>query len=568
MAALCAGPRPASATEAPGATPTEPDYWKDVDFSRADFEEVRTVTAKRHADEDMDESWAFAQSATFAVAASSPDRPVLLLPEAFVEERKQDPREHGGLRGATRKIAVSDRFVLLTVGSNDGNRPKQLTPDEINAERKWRQDRARALRAAWAATGFGPDDFNRVMVYLTQEPGGMEEATPKAAWIAAARGFLFSLDPHCSLVPKAAWDDSTMKSQDPGFEGIGAVLAIDPVSQDPLIEVPIHGQPSDLAGLRAGDRVIQIDGITIRGESLSKVASRIRGPRGTPVVLTVRREGKVEPDKIEVIRGRGEVKNVQGRLIAGHAALGYVKVRGFVRSTDEDLAREIERLGPLAGTDGLRGLVLDLRDNSGGLLNQGIKLGNRFLDAGTIATIRNRNPADNETYAAEPGQKWNFPLVVLVNSATASAAEVVAAAFQDNQRAIILGDRTFGKATVQTLYSPAHRDDYYIKLTIARYHTPSGRKLSDGVVPDITIPLEPDGRIPVSFREENKCDRPDERSVYASANEPRATVARAWADQNGIARKLLASAGVADDWQVLYSADILESLISGAAAGK
>jgi len=547
------------------------DYWKNIQFDSANFEEVRQQVKKRYIDPTYDEVWAYAQSASFAVGTNE-DRPLMLLPEAFYKARKDDPREKGTLQGKMIKISPSDSFVLLEESkAKVEEKKKRLSDDEIKALREWQMERTRALHAAWDAAAFGAKEFGRVMDFVQREFASAKGWTPKAAWIAAAQGYLFALDPHSSLVAKTAWDDSTRKTQDSSFEGIGAVLTQRTDSEYTIVESPIDGQPAVKAGLRAGDMIVEVDGKDIKGESLSKVVSRIRGPSGTQVVLTIQREGEPDTKKVAITRSHIAMKNVQGYLMDQHPDVGVVKVTGFVKTTDDDLVAEVERLQRLTKSGRLRGLVLDLRNNSGGLLNQGIKMGDRFLKGGTIVTVKNRNSAEDEVYTAAPGDEWEFPVVVLVNDGTASAAEIVSSALQDNQRALVIGDRTFGKASVQTLYSPLLQDDYYIKLTVARYYAPSGRTLQvKGVVPDIVVAPDITGKMPLGFREENLSGHlvPLDGD-YETANKAAAERAKACADKGGIAKKTHAAdpnPAIKFDWQLQYGADVLECSIAERAA--
>ncbi|MDP6944044.1 MAG: S41 family peptidase, partial [Myxococcota bacterium] len=182
---------------------------------------------------------------------------------------------------------------------------------------------------------------------------------------------------------------------------------------------------------------------------------------------------------------------------------GRIKISGFVPTTEDEMIRAYRKLSAQAPGGKLKGLILDLRNNSGGLLKQGILVADRFLRRGVIVSVKNRGEAD-EVYSAETRDYWHLPLVVLVNDGSASASEIVASAIQDNGRGVILGDRTFGKASVQTLFSPLLRDDYYIKLSVARYYRPSGNTLQVvGVMPDELVPPDFGGDMPLGFREEN-----------------------------------------------------------------
>ncbi len=550
------------------------DYWKDINFDRQNFDEVRQQVSRRYIDPKFDEIWAWAQAATFAVGSYEP-RPLMLLPEDFYKQRKDDPKEKGGLKGKMLKLRPSDRFVLLEESKEKvEEKRKRLSDDEIRALREASMERARALHKAWDDIDFGEDEFNRVVEFVEREFKPTAEWTMKQAWIAAGQGYLYSLDPHSSLIAKASWDESNKKTQDSSFQGIGAVLTQRPDSEYTIVESPIYGQPAVKAGVRAGDTIIEVDGKDIKGESLSKVVSRIRGPSGTSVTLTIQREGEPDLKKIAITRTKIEQKNVQGQLLDNFPGIASIKVTGFVgtkingveRTTDDDLVAEVERLSKLAPNGRLVGLILDLRNNSGGLLREGIKMADRFLKSGVIVSVRNRNSSEDETYNAQSGDEWDFPVVVLVNDGTASAAEIVASALQDNQRALVVGDRTFGKASVQTLFFPLMQDDYYIKMTVARYYGPSGRTLQvTGVRPDIVAAPTTDGKMPLGFREENLSGHlvPLDGD-YVSPNAGWADRARGCADSVGKAKKLVASdpnPAIKFDWQLNYGADLLQCTI-------
>ncbi len=322
------------------------------------------------------------------------------------------------------------------------------------------------------------------------------------AWESAAQGYLYALDPHSSVIPRKAWDDSTDKTQDSSFEGIGAVLT--QRDDQTVVENPMEGRPAWRAGIRAGDIIHKVDGVDVGGLALNKVVKMIRGPRATKVVLTVSRETDPDPKEYPIQRENIEIKNVDGKLLPDYPGVAHVKMTGFIPNSTRDLRTMIEKLAKEAPGGKLTGLVLDLRGNSGGLLSKAIEIADAFLNSGRIVSVRNRDRPEEVTSAQAQSSDYNFPVVVLVNDGSASASEIVASALQDNGRALVVGVRTFGKASVQTLYDPPLHYDYYIKLTVARYYAPSGYTLQVvGVSPDIEVAPHVDGKIPVGFREEN-----------------------------------------------------------------
>ena len=330
------------------------------------------------------------------------------------------------------------------------------------------------------------------------------------AWLAAAAAYLHALDPHSAVISRAAWDESTRQTQDSSFEGIGAVLyQRDDVT---IIENPMEGLPAWRANVRAGDRIIKVDGVDVRGWMLGKVVKVIRGPKNTKIVLTVEREGVPEAFDIPIVRGHIEIKNVTGKLMKNHPGVAVVKMNGFIPRSTRDLRDKIAELAAKSPGGKLTGLILDLRRNSGGLLNRAIDIADMFLSKGRIVSVKSRRSKrrdgrslPEESYEArDQDSDLDVPLVVLVNDGSASASEIVASAIQENGRGLVLGLRTFGKASVQTLFEPALHLDYYIKLTVARYYAPSGRTIQvTGVHPDRVLPPKADGKIPVGFREEN-----------------------------------------------------------------
>ncbi len=322
------------------------------------------------------------------------------------------------------------------------------------------------------------------------------------AWLAAAQGYLYALDPHSSVIARRAWDKSTQDTQDNSFEGIGAVLT----QRDDLtiIENPMEGRPAWKAGLRAGDVIHKVDGNDVAGMLLSKVVKQIRGKRNTVVTLTISRESDPEPKDYAITREHIDVKNVDGSLVKEYSGIATVKMNGFIPQSVTDLRDQITKLEKQAPGGKLTGLILDLRNNSGGLLDKAIKIADLFLAKGKIVSVKSRRRAEEVHEATPSPSDYGYPLVVLVSDGSASASEIVASALQDNQRGLVVGLRTFGKASVQTLFEPALHQDYYIKLTIARYYAPSGYTLQVvGVTPDVEAAPDIDGKVPVGFREEN-----------------------------------------------------------------
>ncbi|PQO24598.1 peptidase S41 [Rhodobacteraceae bacterium WD3A24] len=299
---------------------------------------------------------------------------------------------------------------------------------------------------------------------------------------AAINGMLSSLDPHSSYLPPEDYED--MRTQTRGeFGGLG----IEVTQEDGFVTVvsPIDGTPADAAGVEAGDIITHVDGESLTGLSLDEAVDMMRGPVGTEIIITVVREGEAEPFDLSIIRDTITLTAVRSRLEGDVAVL---RVTTFNEQTfdnlEEGLAESIEELG---GIDALQGVVLDLRNNPGGLLNQAISVADAFLDQGEIVSTRGRDPEEGERFNASPGDlAEGAPIVVLINAGSASASEIVAGALQDHRRAIVVGTRSFGKGSVQTVIPL--RGDGAMRLTTSRYYTPSGRSIQAlGISPDILV---------------------------------------------------------------------------------
>jgi carboxyl-terminal processing protease len=299
---------------------------------------------------------------------------------------------------------------------------------------------------------------------------------------AAINGMLTSLDPHSSyLSPQDAAD---MRVQTRGeFGGLG----IEVTQEDGFVKVvsPIDGTPADNAGIEAGDFITHVDGESVLGLTLDEAVEMMRGPVGSEIVITVVREGEAEPFDVSIIRDTITLTAVRARTEQNAVILRVTTFNDQTyKNLEEGLAEQVEAAG---GADKVSGIVLDLRNNPGGLLTQAIKVSDAFLDKGEIVSTRSRDPEDGERFNATPGDLANGkPMVVLINGGSASASEIVAGALQDHHRAIIVGTKSFGKGSVQTVMPL--RGDGAMRLTTARYYTPSGRSIQAlGVSPDIIV---------------------------------------------------------------------------------
>ena len=298
----------------------------------------------------------------------------------------------------------------------------------------------------------------------------------------AIRGMLSGLDPHSTyLVPT---DYQELQAGTSGeFGGLGIEVGM----EDGFVKViaPIDDTPAQRAGVEAGDLVIRLDDTPVKGMSLAEAVKVMRGEPGTDIVLTIVREGVDRPIRITITRDVIRVTSVRSRSL--EPGYGYVRISQFQLRTGESLREVVGKLREDAGDDGLKGLVLDLRNNPGGVLNAAVSVSDAFLDEGTIVYTEGRMDDAQLTFSAKGSDILDgVPLVVLVNAGSASASEIVAGALQDHRRAVIMGEKTFGKGSVQTIL-PLDNGSA-LKLTTARYYTPSGTSIqARGIVPDITL---------------------------------------------------------------------------------
>ncbi len=298
----------------------------------------------------------------------------------------------------------------------------------------------------------------------------------------AIQGMVNSLDPHSQLLPPEAFEELQIDTRGE-FGGIGIVITM----QKGLLTVisPIEGTPAQKAGIKAGDIIIKVDGESTKEMMLWEAVKKMRGPKGESVVITIFREGETDPMDFTLVRDIIPIESV--RYMTLQPGYGYIRITNFQENTTEDLNAALKALEH--GKTPLNGLVLDLRDNPGGLLNQAVDVSDVFLDEGNIVSIKGRMKRHTKSFDARPDRvKHLYPIVVLINGGSASASEIVAGALQDHRRAVILGTTSFGKGSVQTVESL--RDGYGLKFTIARYYTPSGRSIqAQGIVPDIEVRL-------------------------------------------------------------------------------
>ena len=295
----------------------------------------------------------------------------------------------------------------------------------------------------------------------------------------AINGMLTSLDPHSSYIPPKSFRDMQVQTRGE-FGGLG----IEVTMENGFVKVvsPIDETPAARAGLRPGDFVTHIDNEPVLGLTLQEAVEKMRGPVNSNIKLMIRRGGG-DPFEVTLTRAVIRVQSVRSRV---EGELGYVRITSFTEQTESGLKNAIDRIRQQAGNK-LKGLVLDMRNNPGGLLDQAIAVSDAFLDKGEIVSTRGRRNDEAQRFNAKPGDLLNgLPIVVLINGGSASASEIVAGALQDHRRAILLGTRSFGKGSVQTIIPMGNQGA--IRLTTARYFTPSGRSIqAQGIDPDIVV---------------------------------------------------------------------------------
>lgn len=393
------------------------------------------------------------------------------------------------------------------------------------------------------------DIFERIRAQYVEdvEPGDLIEA--------AINGMLTSLDPHSSyLSPK---DASKMREQTRGeFGGLG----IEVTQEDGFVKVvsPIDGTPADEAGIEAGDFITHVDGETLLGLTLDDAVEMMRGPVGSEIVITVVREGEQEPFDVTITRDTIELTVVRSRTEGSTVVL---RVSTFNEQTYPKLKEAIEeKVAELGGMEQVNGFVLDLRNNPGGLLNQAIAVSDAFLEEGEIVSTRGRDPADGDRVNATPGDlTGGKPMVVLINGGSASASEIVAGALQDHRRAVVIGTKSFGKGSVQTVMPL--RGDGAMRLTTARYYTPSGRSIQAlGVSPDIIVAQPP--AKPETEEEESTLARPlrSEADLRGSLNNDSLTDDQIDQIEEDRAKAEKAAQLREEDYQLAYAIDILKGL--------
>jgi carboxyl-terminal processing protease len=295
----------------------------------------------------------------------------------------------------------------------------------------------------------------------------------------AVEGMLSGLDPH-SVYLKDERYDALSEGTSGAFSGLGMEV----IMEDGFIKVvaPIDDTPAAEAGIRTGDLIIRMDGKTVAGLGLNDATDRMRGEPGSKIILTILRESEPDPFDVELTRAVVRLSSIKRKRLSD--SVGYIRVTQFQIATSENFRKEVKQL---RDSDGFEGLILDLRNNPGGLLTSAVSISDAFIEDGLIVSTKGRESANDQEYRATPSDILDGkPVVVLINGGSASASEIVAGALQDHKRALILGTDSFGKGSVQTVLTIAEKEA--IKLTTARYYTPSGNSIqAAGITPDVYV---------------------------------------------------------------------------------
>lgn len=355
-------------------------------------------------------------------------------------------------------------------------------------------------------TGYAGESYEELRVFaevLTQVKKNYVEALQTQELVhGAVRGMLKTLDPHSSYMTPDMYREMQVETKGE-FGGVGIQIGI----KDHRITViaPIEGTPAHAAGIEAGDVIVKVDGESMKDLTLVEAVQRMRGPKGTPVAITVERKQAAEPLTFTLIRDIIKIRSVRSRLLDDR--IGYVRISQFQEATPEDLDQELVMLRE----KGMQGLILDLRNNPGGLLSAAVGVADQFLESGTlVVSIKGRDGREDE-YRTRLSDPHAYPMIVLVNHGSASASEIVAAAMQDWHKAVIVGKTTFGKGSVQTILPLS--DGSGLRLTTARYYTPSGTSIHDvGVHPDIVV----EAQVPGAVNQDGMAAHPGEENANSA----------------------------------------------------
>jgi carboxyl-terminal processing protease len=340
---------------------------------------------------------------------------------------------------------------------------------------------AEAARGGGARAYRPLDVFSDVLAHI--ENSYVEEVDEQELVYGAVDGLMSRLDPHSTFMRPDAY--KAMQEDTSGeFDGLGIEVTLE--GGQLTVVSPMADSPGERAGIRPGDRILAIDGTATRDLPLSESIRRMKGPAGSKAVLELMREGFAEPQQLTLVRDRVRAQSVELKVMDAERRYVYVRVKSFQERTERGLVKVLEDARRAIGGE-IGGLVLDLRNNPGGLLDQAVRVADVFLPGGVIVSTEGRGKRNVEVEKArEKDTEPGYPLIVLVNKGTASASEIVAGALQDHGRAVIMGTPTFGKGSVQTII--ALEDGSGVKLTVARYYTPKHRSIQElGIAPDVLV---------------------------------------------------------------------------------
>ena len=324
------------------------------------------------------------------------------------------------------------------------------------------------------------DLFSEVLEKIQNEY--VDEIDQADVMDSAINGVLQSLDPYSAYMNQQIFEETQTETKGE-FGGLGIEVSM----EAGIVKVitPIDDTPAANAGIKAGDYIVRINGNQVRGKTLMEAVNLMRGPVGEPIEITIRRKGLKKAKKFKIIREVIEIKSVVSKLV--DKKLGYLRLRAFNENSSDQLKKEISKMQK---NKELVGYILDLRNNPGGLLSQAVKISDFFLNDGEIVSTKGRKIRENRKFFANKGDEINGkPLIVLINNGSASASEIVAGALQDHKRAILLGETTYGKGSVQSIIPLKNKGA--IRLTVSKYYLPSGKSISEvGVTPDIKVEEE------------------------------------------------------------------------------
>ena len=516
-------------------------------FSREDIHTVIAKAKKAHIDPNrVNQNLSYVR-ATEAALRSLPHS-LLFFSKNYYKNRKKWLGGKPLIPGQALYLKKGDPYLIFIPNYKLWEKQNKKEKERIKKENKALKEKERrkkffterkkreALRekrlASWEESKFSAKDLDRILNWVEKnwekykdppKTGKKDKKTKKErpefglhyVYFAAANGFLGSMDPHCSLIPRQSWEKMLSESEDSSFEGIGAMLRGGGTS-DVIVETPLPGSPALNAGLRAGDIIRKVDGTSIENMLLSEVVKRIRGPRETVVILHVERP--IELRNLDVNIKRGVIKQlaVRERLLdaknPGPALtkglnIGVIQIKSFLYAKRKTNALVINSYKELLRKSDLKldALVLDLRSNPGGYLEEAVKVADLFLASDKVVVSVKAKTKNRSLKTRKSAMIKEMPLLILINSGSASASEILASALMDHDKALVLGERSFGKATVQSVEKSI--SETLMKITSARYYAPREYTVQvSGVHPDIKLSNELDGSFPPRFREENMWD--------------------------------------------------------------